>query len=61
MNIYLSTQLASSRQADILADAERERLVRESRVARRSARRARRLRPTRLLRPTVRRRNRVPA
>jgi hypothetical protein len=60
MNIYLSTQLARSRQADILAEAARERLVRESRIARRSARRTRRLRSTRPLRLTARLRNRVP-
>ena len=60
MNFYLSSQLTSSRQAELLADARRERLVRESRIARRPARRISPLRPARPRRLTALLRSRVP-
>jgi hypothetical protein len=59
MNFYLSSQLTSSRQAELLADAKRERLVQESRIARRSARSTNPLRPAWRRRLTVRLRSRV--
>jgi hypothetical protein len=61
MNFYLSSQLASARQADMLLEAEREPLVRASRQARRSPCSTSPRRPTRRLRLAARLRTRVPA
>ena len=61
MNLYLSTQLAAARQASLLDDARRQRLIRQSRIAHRTADRFSPLRPARRLRLAVWQRGRVPA
>jgi hypothetical protein len=61
MNFYLSSQLATARQTSMLDDARRQRLVRESRMARRSGRRTSPLRPGRPLRLVLRLRHSLPA
>jgi hypothetical protein len=61
MNFYLSSQLATARQASMLDDARQQRLIRQSRMARRSARSTSPLRPGRPLRLAVRISRRLPA
>jgi hypothetical protein len=61
MNFYLSSQLATARQTSMLDDARQQRLIRQSRMARRSARGTSPLRPGRPLRLAVRISRRLPA